>query len=188
MGLNTRVCKPIKDRNTALYLFRLGNKWREYHYLMLNDYPELSFFKKFIHKKKFEYYNVEKWINDNIKENNKDWKECGWRSESEEDDDINICIRNDKTEEEKYVNINEFETYIKWENVIYYRVISDLRRGENERFHKDNMWDSPCVLDINKLKEIGNKYFLKKTKYRGYNFDRVILKRFKPRKTFVCFC
>lgn len=37
------------------------------------------------------------------------------------------------------------------------------RKGANDRFYEDGMWDSPCVLDAKTLNEHWEKYFSFKT-------------------------
>ena len=167
MGLDISVYKVIDIGDTNV------NDIEKFY--ILKDYPVLSIFQDKSFDKYNEYYDLETPI-----------KKLGYKLDDLEyvGSSYGEDIKYDYFDKEKNkIQLIDPPLITRKDRCIAVEEIGYQRKGANEQFYKDGMWDDPkliCVVSLDLLKQHAEKYFQE-------NFIDNIVNKFEEGKTFVMY-
>jgi len=96
--------------------------------------------------------------------------------------DTYVTFKNKISGEKLVFKEKSLPIYSRIEKIIFCEEIGYQRKGANKQFFTDKIWDSPAIVDLKTLNEIGEKYFS-----HDENFKENIIDKFVEGETFVLF-
>lgn len=194
MGLDISIYKvqPLGDRNP--------NKVQ--NYISLDYNTELTrFFGKFSFKKTMKYLNVEKRLQE-MKLNPSDYRISAIAAGGKGTTVFTLTGPGNKQ-----ITIDDAPLVKEIETCIMVKEVGYQRKGANEKFYTDGMWDSRCITSKAQLLKHWNEYFsgpkeIKKRKFSSFgfgvefdhspeearaNFKKNIIDKFVEGQTFVSY-
>ena len=146
MGLSIAVIRPIP----------IGDRKIEdlEDFYVLEECPELKIFERFAFERENGYFDLE----ETAKQRGYDFESLQWKLTHYDNEKKWMVYEFVDKDENRVVLENPIE-FSKKEMCIIGEEVGCQRKGANKNFYSDDMWDSPCVVDLKTLEEHWNKYF-----------------------------
>jgi hypothetical protein len=185
MGLDILVYRVIPQKENSDETF------------LLAESPELEVFSHLAFEKEDDYYDIE----GELKKLGHNPEDLQWRG-SEYGEEVKFSF---VTSDGKEFDLIDPPTIKKTERFLQVEEVGYQRKGANKKFYAEGMWDSPCVLKMETLKDHWEKYFSHQTpeseggwgsgveytlddEEMKSRFKENIIDKFVEGETFVCYC